>query len=483
MTKKNLSALTTMLLIGAIPRIGISDPGLVRTTYALDDARGYCLDIRGFGQNIQLDAPLQVHTCKYGAALSDQVFEQPAGSAMLRVVEYDRCLAVAAHEPGAELLVRACEDASLQRWDFAWGRLTPEARPDLCVSLAGDTGEPAGTPAMITPVYRHQSVALQPCADDLLGRQSLRWSPPEERALSSANVARRGMPESIAAELDGFGRAFNGEVISGTAQMFASVERVYNSSEIEVVRNIAYGPDELQQFDIHTGVGRRSGQGVPSIVVFHGGGLIGGSRDTTANVADYFASLGLIGVNGTYRRAPDHKWPEGGRDIGAAVTWLHENVAEYGGDPDQVFVMGLSTGAFHSATYVFRPELMPEGTARAAGAMLLSGPYTFDFENPSRGELAYFGEDPSLYAARVVVGNVTGTDIPTLLATAEWDVERYTRAFAALLEELVTEHGVMPRYKQSLGHNHTSQVLSIGSADTGLSSELVDFIHRTVEGK
>ncbi len=128
MIKKNLSALTTMLLIGAIPRIGISDPGLVRTTYALDDARGYCLDIRGFGQNIQLDAPLQVHTCKYGAALSDQVFEQPAGSAMLRVVEYDRCLAVAAHEPGAELLVRACEDAPLQRWDFAWGRLTPEAR-------------------------------------------------------------------------------------------------------------------------------------------------------------------------------------------------------------------------------------------------------------------------------------------------------------------------------------------------------------------
>ena len=48
---------------------------------------------------------------------------------------------------------------------------------------------------------------------------------------------------------------------------------------------------------------------MPVVVVFHGGGLVGGSRAATANVADYFASLGYVGVNGGYRLAPDAKWP------------------------------------------------------------------------------------------------------------------------------------------------------------------------------
>ena len=41
--------------------------------------------------------------------------------------------------------------------------------------------------------------------------------------------------------------------------------------------------------------------------------------------------------------------------------------------------------------YVFRPELVPADAARPAGAILVSVPYTFDFEAAGRGELAYFG--------------------------------------------------------------------------------------------
>jgi hypothetical protein len=37
-----------------------------------------------------------------------------------------------------------------------------------------------------------------------------------------------------------------------------------------------------------------------------------------------------------------------------------------------------------------------------------------------------------------------------------------------------------PRYRQSLGHNHVSQLLSVGTADTSVSREILDFIDRTV---
>jgi triacylglycerol lipase len=121
---------------------------------------------------------------------------------------------------------------------------------------------------------------------------------------------------------------------------------------------------------------------------------------------------------------------------------------------------------------------MPTGTARPAGAILLSGPYTFDFSSPNKGELAYFGEDKSRWPQMVVPGNVTRTDIPVLFTTAEYDDPRYLTAHAALFSELVEKHRARPRFRQSLGHNHVSQLLSVGTADTSVSREILDFIDR-----
>ncbi len=468
------------LVVVLRPDTVAADVGLLRTTYALDEARGYCLDISGFGDTLRLDDPLQAHTCKYGNPLDDQLFEPVTGASSIRASKYDRCLAAAALNPGAKLLVRACADVPSQRWSLTSGRLSPDSRRDLCVSLGSDKGQPAGTAVLISPVYRRQDLSLERCDGPSQVRQAFRWSLPTERGNSTTDVVRTGMPPDVAARLAAFGHEFDGTIAGQTAAIYAPLARVYEPGEIKVTKDLAYGPHERQHLDIHTGTMRRSDTPVPVIVVFHGGGLIGGSRAGTTNVADYFASLGYVGVNGGYRLAPESKWPEGGRDIGAAVTWLRDHVAEYGGNPQQIFVAGISTGAFHAATYVFRPELMPAGTARPAGAILVSGPYTFDFNTAGKSELAYFGEDRSRWPQMVVPGNVTSTDIPVLFTTAEWDNARYTRPLAELFKELVVERGVVPRYKQSPGHNHTSQLLSLGTSDTSVSRELVDFIERTL---
>ena len=297
--------------------------------------------------------------------------------------------------------------------------------------------------------------------------------------VEQADVARAGMPADVAAAIAAFGHEFDAEIARQTAAIYAPVPKTFDPADIDVVEDLAYGPHERQRLDIYTLASRRPETPAPVVVTFHGGGLIGGSREGIAQVAQYLATLGYVGVNGGYRLAPESTWPEGGRDVAAAVTWLHDNVAEYGGDPEQIFVLGISTGAFHAATFVFRPELVAEASARPAGAVLVSGPYTFDFETPSRGELAYFGEDRARWPDMIVPGNVVRADIPVLMLTAEWDHARYTRSYALLFEELVIEHGVVPRYLQSLGHNHLSQLLSVGTADTSVSSIIVDFIERT----
>ena len=478
MTKARVSTLV-LLLVASTPAVSRADMGLLRTAHPLDEARGYCLDIAGFGATLRLDDPLQAHTCKYGSELDDQRFEPIAGGAIKAGIG-DRCLAATALEPGAKLVVRSCTSAPTQRWTLTWGRLTPDSQRELCVSVASGTGEIAGTPALISPVYRRRDVTLERCDDAQQARQSFRWSLPDERTISSANVVRTGMPPDVAKQLAAFGTEFDGEIAGQTAKIYASQPRVYEAGEIKVTKNLAYGPHERQQIDIHTATVRRAERPTPVVLVFHGGGLIGGSRAGTTNVADYFASLGYVGVNGGYRLAPDSKWPEGARDVGSAVTWLKSHAAEYGGDPEQIFVVGISTGAYHAATYIFRPELLLPGTARPAGAILLSGPYSFDFASPSKGELAYFGEDSRRWPDMVIPGHVTRADIPVLFTTAEWDNARYLWPQAAVYNELVEKHRARPRYKQSPGHNHSSQLLSVGTADTSVSRELVDFIERTV---
>ena len=156
------SALVALLLVIVSPAASYADAGLLRTIHALDDARGYCLDIAGPPEMLRLDDPLQAHTCKYGAPLDDQRFER-IEDGTIRAPMYGRCLAAAALEPGARLLVRACAATPTQRWSMAWGRLSPASRADLCVAVAGEKGEPAGTPILISPVYRHRDVLLERC--------------------------------------------------------------------------------------------------------------------------------------------------------------------------------------------------------------------------------------------------------------------------------------------------------------------------------
>jgi len=137
---------------GIEPQTTAPDRFLIRLKDDLDDPLGYCIDVRGFGSSIRLDADLQAHSCKTRAA-DDQAFaildEPPAGDIVL--VDYDVCLAVAQPEPGASIMLSPCDDESVFR-RFEWlddGRVhllveRDAWSPKLCIGVADGAGEPAG---------------------------------------------------------------------------------------------------------------------------------------------------------------------------------------------------------------------------------------------------------------------------------------------------------------------------------------------------
>jgi para-nitrobenzyl esterase len=108
---------------------------------------------------------------------------------------------------------------------------------------------------------------------------------------------------------------------------------------------------------------------LPVIVYFHGGGnAVGYSQFTPLGPA--FARLGVIVVTANYglgpfgflahpaltAESPHHSLGNYGLlDQMQALRWVKENIAQFGGDPERVTVMGQSAGAVDVCTLMASP--------------------------------------------------------------------------------------------------------------------------------
>ena len=132
-----------------------SPESLVMLEEPLDEPEFYCIDVAGFGANLNVNSPLQAHTCKPGA--DDEMFEfnRPL-QGQLYLVEHDRCL----EADGANVYVRTCSESGLQRFSYGEDKTLRLESNDLCVVVAGGEGQPAGGRS-----HLRRDLLLSPCAD------------------------------------------------------------------------------------------------------------------------------------------------------------------------------------------------------------------------------------------------------------------------------------------------------------------------------
>ena len=213
--------------------------------------------------------------------------------------------------------------------------------------------------------------------------------------------------------------------------------------------------------------------GAPILLWVHGGGFLRGEKSSpdhpfNAHVGRWAARQGMLGAVMNYRLAPAATWPSGGEDVVAAVEWLHAHAGEHGGDPDRIVLVGTSAGSVHVATAL---RLAPDLPVR--GAVLLSGLY--GFTPLDERDTLYYGPQEA-YAERMPRDAVIGTQLPLMLACAEFDPPRFQAETLGLLQARLDRHGHMPRAYIAGGHNHFSLAYHLGTADTRLSDEILAFI-------
>jgi acetyl esterase/lipase len=114
----------------------------------------------------------------------------------------------------------------------------------------------------------------------------------------------------------------------------------------EPILNIRYSDEASQRPDaLSLDVYPASETNLPVVIFIHGGGWFRGDKSNVDAKPAAFNARGYVFVSVNYRLIPEVKVTDQMRDITRAVAWVKKNIAQYGGDPSRLFLMGHSAGA------------------------------------------------------------------------------------------------------------------------------------------
>jgi|SRR6185312_8337621 len=131
-----------------------------------------------------------------------------------------------------------------------------------------------------------------------------------------------------------------------------------------VVRDVAYGNDPRQRFDVYLPA---HASDAPVIFMVHGGGWRRGdkgARGVVQNKLDRWLPRGFIVISTNYRLRPDTAPLQQARDVARALALAQDKAAEWSADPGRFILMGHSAGAHLIALLSAEPALATAQGAR-----------------------------------------------------------------------------------------------------------------------
>ncbi len=112
----------------------------------------------------------------------------------------------------------------------------------------------------------------------------------------------------------------------------------------EVKKDLPYANPALERqvLDIYA---PKDAKGLPVVFWIHGGGWQTGDKSSVQEKPKAFVERGFVFVSTNYRLLPKVEMETIFRDVAKSLGWVHKHIAEYGGDPNRILVMGHSAGA------------------------------------------------------------------------------------------------------------------------------------------
>ena len=265
--------------------------------------------------------------------------------------------------------------------------------------------------------------------------------------------------------------------VPGSGAIYADQHETEPYQGIKLTRDAKYGPHDRNRLDVFAAEGATGRR--PIFVFVHGGGFVMGDKHQPGspyldNIALWAARHGMVGINITYRLAPEFKWPSGAEDLALAVRWAREHAAEFGGDADRIFVMGTSAGAVHVADFIAQPQFEADRKG-VKGAIFLSGVYDLTLSSAPPNE-AYYGDDRAKAEASSTLPGLLASPIPLQFVVTEYDPVMFEHQAQRVLEAWTEKHGQWPSFVRLMGHNHLTSTFHLNTDDDHLGVQMLRFM-------
>lgn len=135
---------------------------------------------------------------------------------------------------------------------------------------------------------------------------------------------------------------------------------------------LAYGPGALERLDLFPA----DRPGAPVVIYVHGGAWRTMTGMDSAFAAEMFVGAGINFVVLDFASIPDARLPEMVAQVRRGIGWVARHAADFGCDPEQLFVIGHSSGAHLVAaalTTAWHDDAIAASAVKAA--MCASGSY------------------------------------------------------------------------------------------------------------
>jgi arylformamidase len=224
----------------------------------------------------------------------------------------------------------------------------------------------------------------------------------------------------------------------------AATRRVQAAGGVHI--DLAYGADYWQKLDIYP-ARRMMAKSAPVLIFLHGGAWTNGTKEWMGFMAPPLVDLPAVFVAGNYRLAPAVRFPAQLEDCCDMVAWVHAHIAEYGGDPDRIFIGGHSAGGHLAALTAVRGDrLAARGLPRdvVKGCLSISGSFDLRAPNapPDSAEARIqqtFLATPEDAAAASPILYLPAERVPFFIAYGSRDFSRLVTQAEAMVKALARE--------------------------------------------